>query len=152
MADVIHRTTLEFRPSVNTLEFPEPTWKHNPSMSAVASVPSRYWKAPADWNPVGAGPVEMTPGEKATVDANALTARRDAEVAPLDNVETLLRAFMLIVLDEFNLHSTRLNALLTAIDNNSSLANIKTAVLAIQDIPARTAQQLRDAMRGRLGT
>lgn len=68
MANVIHRTTLEFRPSVNEPDFPEPTWKWNPEMSGVAGVPSHYWKAPADWNAAGAGPVEMSQAEKDAVD------------------------------------------------------------------------------------
>ncbi len=67
MASVIHRTTLQFFPSVNEPDFPEPTWKHNPNMAAVAAVAFKYWKAPADWTG-NVGPVEMTQGEKDTVD------------------------------------------------------------------------------------
>jgi hypothetical protein len=151
--DVIHRTTLKFLQSVNTPDFPEPTWKHNPSMAAVASVPFRYWKAPADWSAGGAGPVEMTTGEKATVDGNLLTASRDATVAQrVDNVEDALRAVVLVVRDELNLHADKINAILTAIDNNSTLANIRTAIAGIADYPQRTVQQLRDAVRNKLGT
>ena len=69
MANVIHRTTLEFRRSANEPDFPEPTWKWNPDMAGVAGVPEKYWKAPADWDAGGAGPVEMTAPEKAAVDA-----------------------------------------------------------------------------------
>lgn len=67
MSNVIHRTTLEFRPSVNEPDFPEPTWKWNPNMTAVVGVPFKYWKAPADWTG-NVGPVEMTASEKAVVD------------------------------------------------------------------------------------
>jgi len=84
MANVIHRTTLQFVPSVNTPDYPEPTWKHNPVMTAVAAVPQKYWKAPADWNAVGAGPVEMTTGEKATVDAAIAAAAASALVTNFD--------------------------------------------------------------------
>ena len=78
MADVIHRTTLEYRGSVHTPDFPEPEWKHEPDLSAVASVPSIYWKAPADWEAPSAGPVPMTQPERDVVDANIATAVADA--------------------------------------------------------------------------
>ena len=83
MADVIHVTTLVYIPSVNTPDFPEPTWKHNPDMSQVgtgvgrgfvATVPLRYWK----WDGVLERPIEMTQGEKDAVDAAALNAERTA--------------------------------------------------------------------------
>jgi hypothetical protein len=77
---------------------------------------------------------------------------RDEVVQQLDNIEDILRAFMLMVLDEFNNHSARINGILTAIDNGSNLAAIKTAVGAINDIPERTAQQLRSAIRNKLGS
>lgn len=73
--DVIHRTNLQYVPGVVAANYPEPTWKHSPVMTAVASVPFRYWKAPADWNAVGAGPVEMSSGEKAVVDAAIVGAQ-----------------------------------------------------------------------------
>ena len=68
MANVIHRTTLDLVVSAHTPNFPEPTWKHDPDLTAVAGVPQYYWKAPADWDAVGAGPVEMTQVEKDAVD------------------------------------------------------------------------------------
>lgn len=93
MADVIHRTTLEFRGSVHTPDFPEPAWKHNPNMTAVAAVPSRYWKAPPSWDG-DVGPVEMTQGEKDTVDAaeaaaRLATNRAEAAAVPDDTVTSL---------------------------------------------------------------
>lgn len=78
VAAVIHRTTLVFDPSANETEHQEPEYKHNPNMTAVIGVPQRYWKAPADWDAVGAGPVEMTAGEKAAVDA-ALAANNQGD-------------------------------------------------------------------------
>lgn len=152
MADVINRTTLEFRPSANTPDFPEPTWKHNPDMSAVAGVPRQYWKAPADWDAVGAGPVEMSAGEKAAVDAASLTASRDAATAQIDQLENVLRAVLLVLRDELNLHADKINAILTAIDNGANLAAVKVNILAIADYPQRTVAQLRTAIRGKLGS
>lgn len=62
----------------------------------------------------------------------------------------VIRAFMLLVLDELNAHTTKTNAILTAIDNASSLAQLKTAVAAITDLPTRTAQQLRTAIETKI--
>ncbi len=83
MASVIHRTTLQYLSSVNEPDFPESTWKHNPNMTAVAAVPNKYWKAPADWNG-DVGPVEMTQGEKDTVNA----AETAAIATALENRQT----------------------------------------------------------------
>lgn len=151
MANVIHRTTLEFRPSVNTPDHPEPTWKHNPNMTAVAAVPFKYWKAPPSWDG-DVGPVEMTAPEKATVDGNLATATRDATAAQVDDVEDVLRATILAILDELNAHKDKINAILTAIDNGSTLAQVKTNIAAIADYPTRTIAQVRTALRNKLGS
>lgn len=146
--NVINRTTLVYIPSANTPDYPEPAWKHDPDMSQVAGVPTYFWK----WDAVNERPIPMTAGEQATVTAARLAAARDTAAAALDQVENVTRAFMLMVLDEFNAHSAKMNALLTAIDGAASLAALKTAVAAIADLPTRTAQQLRDGIRNKLGT
>ena len=153
MADVIHRTTLEFRPSVNTPDFPEPTWKRRPVMTGVAGVPRKYWKAPPDWDAVDAGPVEMTQGEKDVVDAAAKAAAKTAVLAGVNGPDRpdLLRAVALLVLDEFNAHAAKVNALLTAIDNAASLGALKTAVALIADLPTRTVDQLKTALASKMG-
>lgn len=85
MANVIHRTTLAYVPSANTPDYPEPTWKHNPDMSAVAAVPTKYWKAPANWDATSTtGPVEMSAGEKTAVDTAEATAAAAAKVTNFD--------------------------------------------------------------------
>lgn len=83
MGDVIHRTTLEFRPSVNMTDFPEPTWKWHPDMTGVDGVPHKYWKAPADWGVANAGPVEMTAGEKTTKDADLQSEADDDQMTEI---------------------------------------------------------------------
>ena len=77
MANVIHRTTLQYFPSVNEPDYPEPTYKWSPDMSQVQGVPVQYWK----WDAGTERPVEMTAGEKADVDAAAATAAQNAIVA-----------------------------------------------------------------------
>jgi hypothetical protein len=152
MANVIHRTTLDFRISVNTPDFPEPTWKHNPDMSAVLSVPQRYWKAPPDWNVANAGPVEMTQAEKDAVDTAILNTTRDATTAQVDRVEDVLRASLLSILAEFNDHALRINEILDAVDAAVSLADLKVRVALILDYPQRTIAQIRTSIRNNLGS
>ena len=148
MANVIHRTTLEFRASANEAYHPEPEWKHSPDMSQVAGVEPRFWK----WDAANERPIPMTAPEQAAATATALASSRDSAVARLTQTEDVQRAFMLMVLSEFNAHTAKTNAILSAIDAASSLANLKTAIAALPDLPVRTEQQLRTAIRTNLGT
>jgi hypothetical protein len=95
---------------------------------------------------------EMTAGEKDAVDAAALVASRDSAVAQVDQTEDVLRALLLTLLDEFNAHATKTNAILDAVDAATSLADMKTRVGTINDHPQRTVAQLRTAIRNKLGS
>ena len=79
------------------------------------------------------------------------SGRRDVIAAQLDNVDNEERALVLLMLDEFNLHSVKLAAVLQAAADASSLATFKTAMAAIQAIPERTPAQLKTAFRDKLG-
>ena len=57
----------------------------------------------------------------------------------------LLRSVILILVDEFNRHSDRTNAILAAVGNASSLGALQSAVGLINPIPARTGAQLKAA-------
>ena len=48
MANVLNRTTLEYRTSVNTPDFPTQTWIINPDLSQVTNTPIKYWKIDED--------------------------------------------------------------------------------------------------------
>lgn len=63
MADVLHRTTKDFKRSVNTPEYDPATWIINPDLSAVQGVFRKYWKIDGDTVS------EMTQAEKDAVDA-----------------------------------------------------------------------------------
>lgn len=78
MADVINRTTLEQRFSVNTPDFPTSDWIINPDLSGVSGVPQKYWKV------VGDTVVEMDAAEKAVVDAALLPQAKEAKIAEID--------------------------------------------------------------------
>ena len=123
MADVINRTTLQYLRSVNEPSYPEPTWKWNPDMSQVVNVVQRFQK----WDVANDRPIPMDAGEQAAVVATALAAQRDAAVAALTQIENVQRAFMLVVLDEINV--------------------LRSAAA----LSARTEQQLRTAVRNKLG-
>jgi hypothetical protein len=77
-ANVLHRTAdpVVYRRSVNEPDFPTSNWFHDPDISAVQSVPRKYWRRPLT-NPV----TEMTGPEKAVVDAQLSLAEANAQKA-----------------------------------------------------------------------
>lgn len=146
MANVLNRTTKQYITSANTVEYPVQDWIIEPDLSAVIGFASKYWTISGDVVSL------MSQAERDAVDAAELAAARDAIANRLDGVEDIARAAILIIMDEFNLHSARLNAVLDAIDAGASLAAIKTSVAAINNIPTRTVEQLKTALRNKLGT
>jgi len=146
MASVLNRTTKIFISSANTPDYPTAQWIINPDMTAVVGFPFIYWTITGDVVTL------MTPAQRAAVDAALLSAARDAAAAQLQRTEDVLRAFMLAVLEELNLHADKFNSILTAIDNGATLAQVKTGIAAIADYPTRTEAQLRTSVRNKLGT
>jgi len=80
-----------------------------------------------------------------------LDGRREQRVTRLDEPEEILRAFMLMIIDQFNEHAAKTNALLDAIDAASNLATLKTAVGAISDLQTYTPAQVRSTVKNKLG-
>lgn len=78
--------------------------------------------------------------------AQALGLLTVAEAYPV----RLLRAVVVLVKDELNLHALKMNAILDAVDGAGSLAALKTAVAAIPDYPPRTNAQLVTALTNAL--
>jgi hypothetical protein len=146
--NVIHRTTLRYLTSVNEPDYPEPAWKWGPDMSQVTGVSPLYWK----WDAVNERPIPMTQAEQDAVDAAILTAQRDSAVAQFGSVENGMRAFLLVLLDELNLHSTKQSEELADIAAATSLSDYKTRRAARAAVPQRTEQQLRTAIRSKLGS
>lgn len=91
-----------------------------------------------------------TPWTQEEIDAFHV-ARRDEIAAQIEDVDDVVRAAVLVIMDELNLHSQKLTALGQAIVNGSTLAAIKTAVQAITPLPQRTAEDLVVAIRNKLG-
>lgn len=146
MSNVLNRTTKEFRASANEPDFPLIDWIWNPDLSAVAGFGSQYWIITGDVVTL------MDATQRAAVDAANLVITRDTSVSDLDQVEGVLRAFMLVVRDELNLHADKMNAIMTAIDNSTNYATLKSNIGAIVDYPQRTIAQLRTSIRNKLGS
>jgi hypothetical protein len=146
MASVLHRTTKQFLQSVNTPDYPVLDWIIEPDLSAVTGFDSKYWTITGDVVTL------MDQSARDAVDAAEVEAVRDAAVAQLQQIEDILRAFMLTVLAEFNLHALKHNEILDAIDNGANLAGVKTNIAAIGDYAQRTELQLRNSIRSKLGS
>lgn len=93
----------------------------------------------------------VTDKSQAQIDAET-AARRDEIASRLDQAEDVLRAILSVIVDEFNSHSTRDQAMKDATAAATSLANFQTRMAAIAVIPQRTLSDLRNAVRQRLGT
>lgn len=148
MADVLNTETTEMRMSVNegAAPYDSPPWIviTREQYNLWSIIPQQYRK----W--VNDHIEEMSQPEKDAVDAAAMQAQLDSVVQQVDKQGDILRAFMLMVLDEFNRHSTLSNGIKSAIDNGTNLTAIKTPVAALSSVPTRTAQQFRAALRAKL--
>jgi hypothetical protein len=145
MAAVLNRTTKVYLSSANTPDYPESDWIRNPDMSAVTGWPSKYWIITGDVVSL------MDAQQRALVDEAEAAATRDLVVTQIDNIEDLLRAVVLMTLDELNGHALKINAILDAVDAATSLSDLKTRVGTITDYPQRTPQQARTVIRSKLG-
>lgn len=80
MANVLHKTTLQYKRSVNTPEYLDGSWLINPDTTIIATVPSKYWKV------VGESLLEMTSGEKSTIDGLNLPTVKAAAKAVIARI------------------------------------------------------------------
>ena len=147
MANCINSTSLKFLRSVNTPDYPTADgWVINPDMSQVTGVNPKYWK----WD--GTRPIPMTSGEQIALDASAVEDARDAVAAQLDRQEDVLRAVVAAIVGELNAHSDKVNLMLSEIALATSLADFKTRMGTIPDLPQRSMAQLKTVVRNALGS
>ena len=114
MANVLNRTTKEFRRSVNTPDFPVENWIINPDLSSLIETDSKYWVIEGDTVR------DMTDVEKDVVDANEASATeaaaKTAAKAVIDGADPImnktLTAIAEVIQDE-----------LQALKNNTPLAS-----------------------------
>lgn len=144
MANVLNRTTKEYRTSVNDPDYPVIDWIINPDLSAVANWPSRYWVVSGDVVTL------MSQAQRDAVDAAEATAMKNDTADAVIIAGGFDRAFCEMLLDELNRHAAATRAILTAVANAGTLAALKTSCAAITPPPDRTLQQARDAMRAKL--
>lgn len=79
MSSVINRTTYVYKISVNTPDYSDVIWLHNPDLSGVSEVAQKYWKVVDDTV------VEMDQTEKDAVDAAEAAAAQAALDAQIVN-------------------------------------------------------------------
>lgn len=107
MANVLNRTTKEYRTSVNTPDFDPGTWIINPDLSAVTGFAPIYWTITGDVVTLQS-PAERAATDAAIAAAQETAARDDAKTqfdATLDPVSKQTRAILNAFIDEFNRHS-----------------------------------------------
>lgn len=63
--------------------------------------------------------------------------------AASDRYAVTIRAVLLALIDELNLHALKINAILDAVDAATSLADLKTRIGLITDYPPRTVAQAK---------
>jgi len=124
MPNWLHKTTKQLLHSVCSGELPESknNYIEEPDLSAVAGQPSKYWTVSGNQVRL------MNDTGRAAVDSVELASNRENTLAELDQVEGVLRAFTLVLLDEINV------------------------LRAQHTLPPRTIAQLKSAVRTKLGS
>jgi len=94
-----HRTTFQVLPSVAEADLPEPVGNYveEPELSAVAGWPLGYWILTGD---------VFTLADQAArdaIDVASQSSARDLLANEMDRVESYMRGFVLVLLDEINL-------------------------------------------------
>lgn len=79
MANVLHKTNLVYKKSVNTTEYLDGEWIINPDLSNVEGVDKLYWKID------GESVIEMTQEEKDAVDLTRLDSLKESKIRDIDN-------------------------------------------------------------------
>ena len=122
MALFVHRTTFQVLPSTSPASLTEPiaNYVENPDLSAVDGFPAKYWSLTGDIFSL------VDQATRDAIDAALLVTARDDLADDIDRLETFLRAFALVVLDEFN--------------------NLRSQ----HGLTARTISQLKNAVRNKL--
>jgi hypothetical protein len=98
-----------------------------------------------DWS-AGADATWQAQQENAVAAANLDRGAAQAGAAS----DRVVYALAMMVLDEFNTHSTFEAAMLSAIAASASLADLKTRMAAVNAIPARTPAQLVSAIKAKI--
>jgi hypothetical protein len=90
--------------------------------------------------------IAAIPGQR----LQALYSRAKSLLTEDDPISKKEKAVLLVILDEFNAHANKINAILSAIDGAASFGAMKTAIAGIADYPQRTASQIRTAVANKI--
>ena len=137
MGDYLHRITKVYRQSISPNDLPEPlaNYIEDPDLSAVVGVPSMYWIVTGDVIS------EMSQVEKDAVDAQLLEDRYDSIIQDIDNLESILRALVKLIVSEINILRQQFN---------TTTAEIPQATDT--NFTDRTLEQVKAQLRNDLGT
>ena len=118
----LHRTNKTVLRSVASADLPEAiaNYIEEPDLSAVAGQPVKYWLITGDAVSL------VDAATRSSIDAALFSTARDALADEIDQNKTFMKAFALVVLDEFNL------------------------LRAEHGLPPRTIAQLKTAVRNKL--
>lgn len=148
MASVLHKTRqpADYRESVNTPDFPDSDWYHNPDISAVLATPRKYWV-------LGQTVTEMDQTAKDAVDAAEaaalLAAGRDRSKTEIDEL-LVMKALVKVLIDELNILRQWTRDFKTATADAGTLAAFKTNVAGLDNLADRTAAQARTAIKNEI--
>jgi hypothetical protein len=102
--------------------------------------------------------VQYTEQELADIEAAQQAAEAESAAAfkamqgELDNAQLITKGLALTILDELNRTTQRLRDFDSAVQAATSLADLKTRVGSLLPIPDRTAEQLKAAVKAKVGT
>ena len=137
MGEYLHRTSKRYYGSIAPDELLEPlaNYIEDPDLSAVEGVPNIYWIITGDVVS------EMSQPEKDAVDAAILTAARDGAIqAELDNLESVMRQVVKLMVSELNILRQQFNTTTGEVSQATDTA-----------FAARTLAQVRTQLRDDLG-
>ncbi len=85
-------------------------------------------------------------------DSPAVVLRKLAAALADDTVpqSKLMRALLVTLLDELNLHALKINSILDAVDAATSLADLKTRIAAVNDYPSRSMAQAITTIKSKI--
>lgn len=147
MGNYLHRTTKQYLVSVSPNELQEApaNYIEDPDLSSVAGVPNRYWKITGDVI------TEMNQSEKDAVDASLLSDSRDATVAQIDDVESIIRQMVVSIVRELNIVRNWTVDFKAEVASATSLGDLQSRVAGLPDLPDRTVAQFKAQIRSDLG-
>jgi hypothetical protein len=108
-----------------------------------------FWNSAIGTQPTQQQLEAVTQGAADTAALQVSYARAKALLTADDPISKKEKAVLLVILDEFNAHATKINAVLTAFDQ-TTYAAARTAAQAITDYPQRTAAQIKTSVANKI--